>query len=58
MDPSRDLLVLNMENGAHHSDLTHTRPCPSPSDTPDVLEVRAKAQDILARWLKMAMTRR
>lgn len=46
----RDLLVLNMENGAHHSELGHSRPCPSPGDTPDVLAARAQAATLLERW--------
>lgn len=48
---AQDLLVLNMENGAHHSDLRHTRPCPAPDDTPDVLAARAEATKVLMRWL-------
>ena len=55
VNKAKDLLVLNMENGAHHSDLTHTRPCPSPSDTADVLKVRAEGQEILTGWLAAAM---
>jgi dipeptidyl-peptidase-2 len=47
----RELIVLNMPNGAHHSDLRHTRPCPGPDDTSDVLETRAAATSILQRWL-------
>lgn len=54
VDPAAELLTLNMPNGAHHSDLRHTRPCPSPDETADVLEARAKATVILARWLKAA----
>ena len=49
-----DLLVLNMPNGAHHSDLRHTRPCPGPDDTPDVLMARSNATAILRRWIAQA----
>ena len=54
VDPTLQLLTLNMPNGAHHSDLSHTRPCPAPDDTADVLDARAKATVVLTRWLKAA----
>ena len=40
-----------MPNGAHHSDLRHTRPCPAPDDTPDVLAARTQAARLFMRWL-------
>ena len=51
----RDLLVINMPNGAHHSDLRHSRPCPAPDDTADVLTARSKATEVLRRWISTAM---
>ena len=53
---AQDLLVLNMPNGAHHSDLRHSRPCPGPDDTADVLSARATATAILERWVKEIRT--
>eukprot|EP00966_Prymnesium_polylepis_P148312 3426147-Prymnesium_polylepis.1 len=52
VSPEADLLTLNMENGAHHSDLSHSPP--GPQDTPDVVAARAKATGILARWIEAA----
>jgi pimeloyl-ACP methyl ester carboxylesterase len=49
---SQDLITLNMPNGAHHSDLRHTRPCPAPDDTADVLAARKAGAEILMRWLR------
>jgi len=46
---SDTLLVLNMPNGAHHSDLTHSPP--SDQDTPDVKATRAFIGDVLQTWL-------
>jgi hypothetical protein len=53
VDASKDLLVLNMPNGAHHSDLTHAT-LPLAGDTPDVLAARANATLILQRWIAEA----
>ena len=55
VDPKHELLTLNMANGAHHSDLSHS--LPGPQDTPDVTEARAKATVILERWLAAASGR-
>ena len=52
VSPEAELLTLNMQNGAHHSDLSHLPP--GPQDTPDVVAARAKATGILARWLDAA----
>jgi pimeloyl-ACP methyl ester carboxylesterase len=52
VDPARELFALNMPNGAHHSDLRHTRPCPAPDDTEDVLEVRRRAAELMGGWLQ------
>lgn len=49
---AQDLLVVNMPNGAHHSDLRHTRPCPASDDTPDVLTARKIGAETLMRWLR------
>ena len=49
VDAKAELLALNMPNGAHHSDLSHSPP--GPQDTPDVAAARAKATAILERWL-------
>lgn len=48
---SDTLVVFNMPNGAHHSDLTHTRA--SASDTPDVTKTRAQAKNLLRTWLNL-----
>ena len=50
VDVANELLVINMPNGAHHSDLSHG--LPGPHDTPDVVEARANATRVLARWLE------
>ena len=55
VDPGRDLLALNMPNGAHHSDLSHD--VPSAADTPDVVSVRARAATIVERWIAEARRR-
>lgn len=44
------LLVINMVNGAHHSDLSHSEPDPE-VDTEDVTQARSEISDLLARWL-------
>jgi Serine carboxypeptidase S28 len=41
--------VVNMVNGAHHSDLSHTGP--SESDTPDVIEAFERIAGIIGDWL-------
>jgi hypothetical protein len=46
---SDTLLAVNMPNGAHHSDLTHT--AASPMDTPDVAAGRLQVKAILHTWL-------
>lgn len=46
---SETLLVLNFENGAHHSDLSHQGP--SDLDTPDIVEGFVKIRAILSDWL-------
>ena len=46
---SDSLVAINMPNGAHHSDLSHT--APGPQDTPDVTAARAQAAALLERWL-------
>jgi len=43
------LLAINMPNGAHHSDLTHTPA--SPLDTPDITAGRLQVKAILKGWL-------
>ena len=42
--------VVNMINGAHHSDLSHVGP--TPSDTPDVKSAYLEIAAILEEWLK------
>mmetsp|Transcript_19725 Transcript_19725/g.46113 ORF Transcript_19725/g.46113 Transcript_19725/m.46113 type:complete len:508 (-) Transcript_19725:210-1733(-) len=46
---SSQLLVFNMPNGAHHSDLSHSPP--SPDDTPDVTDTRNQAAAVINLWL-------
>jgi len=41
------VVLLTMENGAHHSDLTHQLQ----ADTPDVELVHAQIADLIATWL-------
>eukprot|EP00325_Prymnesiales_sp_UTEX-LB-985_P000300 CAMPEP_0174705638 /NCGR_PEP_ID=MMETSP1094-20130205/8792_1 /TAXON_ID=156173 /ORGANISM="Chrysochromulina brevifilum, Strain UTEX LB 985" /LENGTH=458 /DNA_ID=CAMNT_0015903833 /DNA_START=484 /DNA_END=1860 /DNA_ORIENTATION=+ len=53
VDRSRDLLVINMPNGAHHSDLSHSPP--GPQDTEDVVAAREMGSAILERWIKKAI---
>jgi len=47
---SESLIVYNMQNGAHHSDLNHL--WPSPADSEDVTEVRELVAQQLIAWLK------
>ena len=46
---SDSLIAINMPNGAHHSDLSHS--LPGPQDTPDVTAGRAQAAGLLSGWL-------
>jgi len=46
---SDSLVALNMPNGAHHSDLSHFPP--SPDDTPDVTDARARGAALIEQWL-------
>ena len=46
---SDSLVAINMPNGAHHSDLSHSPP--SPDDTPDITAGRAQAAELLSTWL-------
>lgn len=48
-DLSASLLVLNFENGAHHSDLNHWGPMDT--DTADLRKGHADIQTILSKWL-------
>ena len=48
-DLSDDVVALNIPNGAHHSDLNHNEP--SDKDTPDVTAARAKALELIKKWL-------
>ena len=43
-------VTTQMENGAHHSDLSHSEPDPA-VDTPDVTAARAQVGDVIAAWL-------
>ena len=47
---TESLVAVNMPNGAHHSDLSHSEPDPA-TDTEDVTAARAQIGDILASWL-------
>lgn len=47
---SEDLPVLNMVNGAHHSDLSNHPD--DHVDTPDVVEAHHQIREILEKWLK------
>jgi Serine carboxypeptidase S28 len=46
---SENLISLNFENGAHHSDLS--RQGPSDRDTPDIIEGFNKIRNLLSKWL-------
>jgi hypothetical protein len=46
--PGSGVVVLNMENGAHHSDLTHQLQ----DDTPDVELVHSQILELVAEWLQ------
>jgi hypothetical protein len=46
--PEKDIFVLNMPNGAHHSDLAHSIIM---NDTPDVFAVKATITQIIGNWL-------
>jgi hypothetical protein len=46
---SADLLVFNLPNGAHHSDLSHN--WPSDADTQDVRDARQAIEAQLAEWV-------
>lgn len=52
-DVRRDLISINLPNGAHHSDLGGHIPSPE-LDTPDVLAGQALATELLAKWLQDA----
>ena len=43
-------VTTQIENGAHHSDLSHSEPDPA-VDTPDVTAARAQVGDVIAAWL-------
>ena len=47
-----DAYVKAINDGAHHSDLSHAPP--GPYDTPDVVAARANASAIVARWIQEA----
>lgn len=46
--PEKDIFVLNMPNGAHHSDLLHDV---ITNDTPDVMAVKSTISQIIGNWL-------
>lgn len=46
---SDTVVTINLENGAHHSDLSHTGP--SKDDTPDVKQAFVQIQNYLEEWL-------
>jgi len=46
--PENEIFVLDMENGAHHSDLLHDI---IPNDTLDVVRVREFVERTVRRWL-------
>lgn len=46
---SDTVVAINLENGAHHSDLSHTGP--SENDTPDVKQAFIQIQNYLELWL-------
>jgi pimeloyl-ACP methyl ester carboxylesterase len=52
--PRSTVKVLNFENGAHHSDLTHQGP--SENDTPDIKEGHLKIANFIAQWLDEVRT--
>lgn len=46
---SDTVVTINIENGAHHSDLSHEGP--TDEDTNDVKQAFVEIQDILEKWL-------
>jgi hypothetical protein len=46
---SDTVVAINLENGAHHSDLSHTGP--SENDTPDLKQAFVQIQNYLELWL-------
>jgi hypothetical protein len=46
---SPTLIAVNIPDGAHHSDLSHSMP--GPMDTADVIEARKRVKGILGGWL-------
>ena len=48
-DVSPGVKVVNMVNGAHHSDLSHTGP--TENDTPDVKEAFVEITATIGKWL-------
>jgi pimeloyl-ACP methyl ester carboxylesterase len=49
-DLSPSLVAINMHNGAHHSDLSHSPP--SPTDTQDVVDARLQVASLISKWLQ------
>jgi len=47
--PEQEIYVLDMPNGAHHSDLLHEI---ISNDTPDVLQVRQVFEKTLSKWVQ------
>lgn len=47
LDDVGGVVILNMENGAHHSDLTHQLQ----ADTPDVERVHSEIAQLISKWL-------
>mmetsp|Transcript_34496 Transcript_34496/g.73497 ORF Transcript_34496/g.73497 Transcript_34496/m.73497 type:complete len:526 (-) Transcript_34496:600-2177(-) len=47
--PARDLFVINLPNGAHHSDLSHSF---GEGDTDDVKAAHARIIEMVGGWLK------
>lgn len=47
--PEKGIVTINLPNGAHHSDLTHTYPVEG--ETPDVTAAHARIPELIAGWL-------
>lgn len=53
---SDTVVAINLENGAHHSDLTHQGP--TDEDTPDISEAFVQITSMLGQWLEDIQTYR
>lgn len=52
---SETIVTFNLPNGAHRSDLTHNGP--TDQDTPDIVDVRNRIEELMEEWLDEIMHR-